>query len=896
MKEIIWHHLTIEKVLSSLKTKESGLIQEEAEIRLKKFGKNKLIERKAISGWRILINQVKSPLVYILLFADFISIYLFHWVDFAFISAVIIINTAIGFVQEKKANTALDKLKRLLVYKAKVLRDHQEIQINSTNLVPGDIVFIEAGDRVPADCRIISSLNLKTIEASLTGESNPSEKFIEKLDKGTVLAERQNMIYLGTTVSTGKATAVVCATGKHTELGKIALLIHKTEKDKTPLQIQLLNFSKILSAAFVSLAFLIVVIGLLQGRPLIVLQGSTEAGLLFTAVAVAVAAIPEGLLVAVTIILTIGMRVILKRGALVRKLIATETLGSTSIICTDKTGTLTEGKMHLMRISNEDEKIDITRSMPDNTHETTVLLLKSAVICNNAVITNPNDDIRKWKFIGDQTEAAILLAGVRFGLHKDDLEKQEKRIDEIPFDSSIKYMATLNKKSKTVQTVYLKGAPETVLNHSKFILHNKKITKLTDEKIKKIRARYELMSKKSLRVLGVAYKVYTKVDNIEDAVSDLVFIGLLGFKDPLRPETKNAYKLTKRAGIRTIMITGDHKFTAKAIAADMGMKVKEENIIDGSKLDNISDEELRKIIKNVDIFSRVTPKHKIRIVDAWQAKGAVVAMTGDGVNDAPALKSANIGIALNSGTDVAKETADMILVDNNFQTIVAAVKQGRIIFENIQKVVLYLLADSFSEIILIVGALLLFMPLPILPAQILWINLVNDSFIALALTAEKGESGIMRDKPRKINMPVLNAELKTMIFLIGIIVNIALFILYFILLRENLNIDYIRTVIFTVLALDSLFYSFSCRSLRHSLFTKGFFSNKYLVGAFFLGLFLQILAIYEPHLQRLFRTVPLGIADWILVVFFSIFGILAIEFTKHHFIIKRKLNLKQRQI
>ena len=893
MEKTLWHTLPITKILTKLKTDKLGLKTEKVRQRLKKIGYNKLPEEKKLPGIIILLNQFKSPLVYVLLGAALISFFLQDFVDMAIILVAVFINTILGFYQENKANKAVTYLRKLIDLKAKVLRDGNEIEISAKNLVPGDIIFLSAGNKIPADARLLTIDNFQAVEAALTGESIPSEKNLKILDRGVPLADRENMVYSGTIVSRGKAMAVVCETGIHTELGQITKLVQETKEEETPLQYQLRSFSKTLTYIVIAACFLIVVIGKLQGRVIFGFGEAAREGMLNTAAAIAVAAIPEGLLVSVTAILAIGMQAILRRKALVRRLIAAETLGSVSIICTDKTGTLTEGKMQVARIITMGEEVTMQQSLQyqdSGRLKDQDLILKISLLCNNVVIENPDEKLEEWKILGDPTETALLLGATQAGIPYQQIKKQQPRIAEIPFDSELKHMATLNRLDKKRNVIYVKGAPEKILNMSSQIRINGKKEKLTKGKIDSLKTKYEKLTGQGLRLLAFSYKQIEaeKKTNLKDGLQDLIFIGFIALKDPLRPEAKETFKLTEQAGIRPIIVTGDHKLTAKAVVSELGLKVEEKNILEGEQLDKMSDEELLKKVREVDIYARVEPKHKLRIITAWQEKGEVVAMTGDGVNDAPAIKAADIGIALGSGTDVAKETSDIILLDNNFKTIVAAVERGRIIFDNIKKVILYLLSDSFSEMILIIGALLFALPLPILPAQIIWINLIADGFPNLALTFEPGEKEIMKDRPRKKGTKILDKEMKTLIFIIGIFTDLVLLALFIFLLKLNYyDLHHIRTFIFAALGIDSLLYVFSCRSLRHSVLTKNPFSNKYLVVAVIIGFTLMILAIQEPHLQKIFDTETLTLTDWLLVAALAILQVAGIELTKHHFIVKR---------
>lgn len=892
----IWHSMTVETVMSELKAHTHGLDEKEVKERMQKFGENRLPEAKEKSKILIFLNQFRNPLIYILLIATIVSVYLREFSDMAIIMIAVVMNTIIGYIEEAKADDALGKIKKLIKQNVRVLRKYEdgekEVEIETKELVCGDIIFLASGDRVPADCRILEENELKMNEASLTGESMPVDKNNDKLDKGTNLAERINMAYMGTTVMNGNGKAVICETGIHTELGKIALLVAETEDEKTPLQIQIARFSKILSVIVLFLCAFIFALGLIKGiMPL---------EIFLTAVAIAVAAIPEGLVVSVTIILALGMQRILKKNALVKRLVAAETLGSASIICMDKTGTLTEGNMIVSHVIIESKDRSYDHSSGKHFKDVILkssnvgLALEIGMICNDVVVENPTDELHNWILHGDPTEKALYSAAAQAGYSKEILEKEFPKIKEIPFDEEKKYMATINKKGNGL-VAYVKGAPEVIIDMCAEIDFDGKIMKMTPAKNKSLKEQYEELTKKGLRVLAVGYKKFDNISPIffnsddkgeskELDIEDIVFVGFIGLKDPLRKDAKETITACLAAGIRPIVITGDHKLTARAIMNEVGLEVDLDNILEGDELDKMSDDELKKILKKITVYARVSPRHKLRIIDAWQAAGEVVAMIGDGVNDAPAIKSADIGIALGSGTDVAHETADIILLDDSFKTIVDIIKEGRVIFDNIRKVILYLLSDSFSEMVLIMGSLLLGLPLPVIPAQILWINLITDGFAGVAMTVEPGEEEVEKEKPRPKNEPLLNLEIKTLIFIISVVTAIILFFVYVYLLKTNMDLQYLRTLIFVLLGTDSLVYVFSCKSLRKPIWKINFFSNKLLLLAISFGFIMQFASVYLAPLQKLLRTIPLSFKDWLIVLIFGIINIVVIEIGKSFFI------------
>ncbi|MCK5413168.1 MAG: cation-transporting P-type ATPase [Candidatus Pacebacteria bacterium] len=895
-----WHNLSIKDVLEKLKSSHEGLASDKAERRLKKYGKNALPTKKKFTALVIFLNQFKSPLVYILLVAALISFVLGEMIDAGVILFAVFLNTIVGFIQESKAENSLAKLKEMVQHKSYVIRDGIEKEIDSEDIVIGDIIVLRAGDRIPADGRIIESHEFDVDESSLTGESVPVSKVSKIQDKQGFEQSKDNMAYMGTAISRGRGVIVVTSTGVETKFGKIAQLLKETENEDTPLQKQLTVFSKL----FGVLTFLIVVsilaIGLFRGVPF--------EEIFIIAVAVAVAAIPEGLLVAVTVVLAIGMQRILKKGSLVRKLVAAETLGSTTVICTDKTGTLTEGKMQVDHIVTMSSVFSLTNNTKDKVIEEEkhklahMVAIKIGIICNNAIVENPEETFEKWKIHGDYTEKALLYSGLNIGFDTQKIRSDYRRIGEIPFNSERKFMATLNKSDSDNYEIYVKGAPEEIINRSRYVLIEGKKKKMTEENLKFLKKNQEDLSKKGLRVLGVAFKnvedenISEKFieENDDELVNDLIFVGLIAIKDPIRMEAKKTIELARDAGVGIVMITGDNRLTAKTIANELGMRVDDNNILDGHILDQMNTKDFNNIVGKIKVYARVSPHHKSRIIDALQNKGEVVAMTGDGVNDAPALKSADIGIALGSGTEVAKGTADIILLDNNLKTIITAVEQGRVIYENIRKVIVYLISDSFSEVIVIVGALILLplvdneVLLPLTAVQILWINLVTDGLPNSALTLEPKEDNIMKEPPRKTNEPLMNSEIKTLIAAISIssgVLSLAVFWYVF-----NVTGDFARanTITFSILAIDSLIYVFSVRSLRHSIFQKNIFSNKYLIGTVVVSFAFQMFAIYHPFFQNILKTVPLNTADWSLMIFVFVVELVIIEIIKYLYIVKNK--------
>jgi Ca2+-transporting ATPase len=892
MKNENWHNLSTKEVLRILKSSRSGLSAEEAERRIKRYGRNELPEKERFTQLDIFLNQFKSPLVYVLLIAALITFLLENLIDTGVILVAVFINTVVGFIQETKAEQSLKKIKQMIEHEACVMRDGIEKELNTKDIAPGDIVILRAGDKIPADGRILEARELDIDESSLTGESIPVNKVVKVVDQKEASQSKKNMAYMGTSVVKGGGLMAVTSTGSDTKFGRIALLLKQTEREKTPLQLKLTKFSKFFSIFIFFIGVAIFLIGLWRGI-------KTEE-IFITSVAIAVAAIPEGLLVAVTVILAIGMQRILKEGSLVRKLIAAETLGSTTVICTDKTGTLTRGEMQVDHIVTLSSVFSLagngkSKTIKEGKRELDhITAIKIGMICNNAVIENPDDELENWKIHGDYTERALLQSGISVGFNPQKIKKGFIRIGEISFSSERKFMATLNKLNSRNCEIYVKGAPEEIISRSRYVLTEGVKRQMTEKDLKFLKKKQEDLSRKGLRVLGVAFKSGAvdlsddfKEENSDEIINELVFVGLIALKDPLRPEARSTVKLAGDAGIRTIMITGDNRLTAKTIANELGMKVEDGNILEGEQLDQMGTRDFSRIVKKIKVYARVSPHHKSRIVDAWQSKGEVVAMTGDGVNDSPALKSADIGVALGSGTEVAKETADIILLDNNFKTIITAVEQGRVIYENIRKVILYLVSDSFSEVIVIGGSLLLAIPIPLAAAQILWINLVTDGLPNVALTLEPKEKNIMQEPPRRKNEPLLNFEIKILIAAISIASGVlALAVFWYV---YNVTGEFARasTIAFSILAIDSLIYVFSIRSLRHSILRKDIFSNKYLILAVIASFAFQLAAIYHPFLQSILRTVSLDLADWSLIVFVCALELVLIEVIKYVFLLKK---------
>lgn len=864
-----------------------GLKEDEVKKRQEKFGFNKLPKKRDLTKITVWFSQFKNSLIIILLVAGLVSLFLGQIIEAYVIFAAVFLNVVIGFVQENKAKQTLAKLKQLVVLEVKVKRDNLIKVIPAVELLPGDLMIFEAGDKLAVDARLISSIELEINEAILTGESHSAVKQVSVLPKGTVLAERINMVYSGTAILRGKGTAIVVATGLKTQLGIIAGLLAEIKEEPTPLQKKLKVFSANLGMVILFLSAGILIMGLLAGKDFLTM--------FTTAVAVAVSAIPEGLVVAITVILALGMKAILKKQALVRKLVAAETLGSTTVICTDKTGTITEGEMRVTDTITNSHQLDLINhghQIKEQGLAEQRLLIELAMICNDAVIQNENSSLADWQIFGSATERALILAGEQIGIQKGQLEKEHARLDEVPFEAIRRFMVTLNKHNHRQNILIVKGAPEIILSAAEFFQQGEKEMKIYSDKRQELIKKYQDLSSRGLRVLAVGYRLLPEeikiINQREQYLSGLVLVGFLGIKDPLRIGVKDALQQVRAAGIKSVIMTGDNLITARTIAGELGLDKGDGSVLEGSALVLLDDAELARRLNNINVFARVTPADKVRIIKAWQTKGEVVAMTGDGVNDAPALSAADLGIALGSGSEIAKEAADLVLLNNGYQTIVAAVLQGRVIYDNIKKLILYLLSDSFSEVILIFAGLIFGLPLPLLPAQILWINLVADGLPTMALTLEPGEKELISELPQAKNKPLLDLESRWLIIIISLVTAASALIIFYYFWQVAGNLALAQTMAFTVLAVDSLLYVFSCRSLRHSIFRVNFFSNPYLFLSVVFGLMLQFIAIYNPFFQKILQTVPLGWPEWSLVLGVSISVIVIIEIIKRIFIARKR--------
>ncbi len=854
----MWYKKSKNEILKELDVDEkNGLSSNEALRRLEKYGKNKLVTKKKKTLFKQFLSQLKDVMIYILIIAAIISAFLGEISDALIILLVIVINAVIGVVQESKAEKALDSLKELSTPKALVKRDGSLKEILSEDIVPGDIVIIDAGRYIPGDLRLIDTANLKIEESAFTGESVPSEKDASFLpDKEIPIGDQNNMAFMSTLATYGRGVGVVVGTGMNTEIGKIAKMIEQEENDETPLQKKLSELGKILGFLAVGICILIFIISFFQGRDLL--------EMFLTSISLAVAAIPEGLPAIVAIVLALGVQRMVKKNAIIRKLPAVETLGSVSIICSDKTGTLTQNKMTVTTVYTNDSYIKESEfNLNENESK---LLVDCMVLCNDATYSEKNQT-------GDPTEIALLESSFKLNILKEKREKDFKRIDEIPFDSDRKLMTTVNLVDNNKARVFTKGALDSILSICNKISINGKLLDFTKEYKAKVLENSNIMSDKSLRVLAFAYKDISKENIVLDSLEkDLIFIGMVGMIDPPRLEVKDSIKLCKSAGITPVMITGDHKNTAFAIANELGIAENISQAITGHEIDKFKEEEFNEKIINYRVFARVSPEHKVKIVKAFKSHGNIVSMTGDGVNDAPSLKAADIGVAMGiTGTDVSKGASDMILTDDNFSTIVSAVEEGRKIYLNIKKSIVFLLSCNLGEILTLFTAILLNWNSPLQPIHILWVNLITDSFPALALGVDKTKEDVMNNPPRNPKESIFVKSDKVQLIINGVLIGgITLFAFK---LGERLYADsliHAQTMAFVVLSVSQLFLSLSLRSNTKSAFSLGLFSNKYLVYSILLGIFLQVIIISISFIANIFKVTPLLLYDWIVVILVSL--------------------------
>jgi len=875
----MWFTKSNEEVLKEVNVDSlQGLSEEEAKLRLVKYGPNKLIGKRKKSIFRMFIAQLQDWLIYILLVAVFITLFLGEYVDATIIILVIIINAVLGVIQEVKAGKAIEALQKMSFPKALVRRDGEIKDVDSWKIVPGDILVLDAGRFIAADIRLIESANLQIEESALTGESVPSEKDSSLLhpDPKTPLGDRANSAFMSTHVTNGRGIGVVVETGMNTEVGKIANIINTEEKSKTPLEIRLDQLGKTLGEFAIGICVIIFVIAILQCRNI--------AEMFLMSVSLAVAAIPEGLAAIVAVVLSIGVTSMSKKNAIIKKLPAVETLGSVNMICSDKTGTLTQNKMTVTTYFNLEGEIAVERGKINTSTEDVKLLVKAMVLCSDATYKNGHGT-------GDPTEIALLLLGDDLGIDRKIVNTENKRVGEYSFDSDRKLMSTLNEENGKL-TVYTKGAIGNLIKISTHILERGKVVPITDEHKLLYHNATESMSNNALRTLGVAYKLVNSVIAASEMEKDLVFAGLVGMIDPPRSEVKESILKAKLAGITTIMITGDHKNTAFAIASELGIAESIDQAISGQDIDEFTKDEFAERIAMYRVFARVSPEHKVQIVYALKSHGNIVSMTGDGVNDAPSLNAADIGVAMGiTGTDVAKGAADMILTDDNFATIVSAIEQGRNIYNNIKKSVIFLITCNIGEVLTMFVSLLIGWEAPLIATQLLWINLITDSFPAVALGMDPGNPDVMKEKPRNSKESFFSNGAALHIIPGGILIGgLTILAFWFGYYEHGYNpfdhsvpantIEYARTMAFMVLVMCQLFYSLAVRSSSKSIFQIGLFSNKYLTGAIVLGILLQLIVVGIPVMQSAFHLQMLDLRGWIIAISLGLVPLLVNEFFK----------------
>ncbi|AKB69483.1 calcium-transporting P-type ATPase, PMR1-type [Methanosarcina mazei] len=878
----MYHDEAADAVLKTLDTSETGLSSGEAENRLKKYGKNELKEEEKTSAVKLFLSQFKSFLILILIVAALVSAFLGELVDALVILFTVFLAGVLGFVQEYRAEESIKLLKSLTSPEALVVRNGKEVKVLSSLLVPGDILILQAGDRIPADARLLEAQSLKIDESSLTGESVPVEKSIKILLPETPQPDRKNMAYTGTSVTYGRGKAVITATGMSTAFGKLAGLLGEIERERTPLQEKLDQFGRWLGAATLIVVAFVAVLG--------IFKGFDPFEMFLWGVALAVAAIPEALPAVVTVGLALGVRRMVKRHALVRKLPSVETLGSTNIICTDKTGTLTQNKMTVEKVYVNRTMLSVTGNgyepvgdffkdgQPVSEDIHLHKLLVTGALCNDAGLV---EEEGIGDIIGDPTEGALVVAAAKKGIWRPDLELGHRRIGEVPFSSERKMMTTLNASEEGLYA-YSKGAPEVILGCCTKIFHGGQEKELTPEIRKEILDTVNEMANQTLRVMGFAYRQVPENIVPENAEREMVFAGLMGMRDPPREEVKVAIATCTDAGIRTVMITGDHKTTAFAIAREIGIYREGDLVLTGTELDALGDKEFEDMVEKVSVYARVYPEHKLKVVNALKKKGYIVAMTGDGVNDAPALKAADMGIAMGiTGTEVSKEASSMILTDDNFASIVSAVEEGRNILKNIKNFIAYGLTCHIGVVLIVLVGVLAWQILPVIAVQILWINLITDGLPPMALSLEAPDRGLMKQKPRKSTEGLVSRRMLIASLGLGALIAVQSLGVLSWALEEGMPLPKIQTLIFTLVVISLMFNAFNWRSDRLSVFSLGIFTNRPLIYAVLSTVLLQLAAIYVPVLQTAFRTVPLSLSDWGMIIPLASTTLIVMEVAKY---------------
>jgi P-type Ca2+ transporter type 2C len=911
MEEKKWFNMGKEEAIESLGSSPDGLTSEEARNRLGKYGYNEIREEKKISPWGLLAEQFKSVLIIILLVAVALSVIIgiINFVpgagmpeeitDAIVIFVIVIACVLLGFVQEYRSEKAMAALKKMAALSATIIRNGDDVEVSAREIVPGDVVLLTTGDRIPADLRLIEAVNLRTEEAPLTGESTPVEKTIHPIPGDEVpIGDRKNLAYGGTTIAYGRGKGVVIATGMQTEFGKIATMLQDVEEEQTPLEKSLARTGKWLGIASIGIVAIVVALGIFRGNSLM--------EMFIWGVSLAVAAVPEALPAVVVISLSMGVQRMVKRHALIRRLAAVETLGCTTVICSDKTGTLTQDEMTVRQLFSDGRMISVSGAGYQPEGQFTIdskpieaskdlslqTLLRIGVLCNDTHLVRENNT---WDIKGDPTEGALIVAAHKTGMLEEEANLKYPRVDEIPFSSETKRMTTMHKTPEGI-VAYSKGAPEIILDSCSHILKGGNEVSLNEKEKTAVIDASRQMADRALRVLGLSYRRMPSVPaRKEDSETGMVFAGLAGMIDPPRPEAKEAIGLCHKAGIKCVMITGDHKITAMAVARELGL-LRNGVAVTGAELDKMNDKEFENKVEEIEVYARVSPSHKLKVIEAFGKKGEVVAMTGDGVNDAPALKKADIGIAMGiSGTDVSKEAAAMVLTDDNFASIVSAVEEGRGIFQNIKKYLIYLLSANVGEVLIMFIAGLVGMPLPLVAIHLLWVNLTTDGFPALALAVDPHDPDIMEQPPRDPKSSIFSRQMLITIVTIGIVMAATILPMFIWKLTseggswqnsQNPLLPEAQTMVLGTLVLFELFLTFACRSEVHSIFKLGFGTNKWLIGADALSLGLLLVVMEIPVLEGPFHLVPLTIEDWLVMAPISISGFVVVEIIK--FIYRRR--------
>ncbi len=862
----MWHDRELTDVIAELGADPgAGISAAEAAARLKRFGPNLLPRGKKSAWWRFLLEQFASPLVYILLIAAGLTAFLREWIDTIVIMLAVAVNVGVGFWQEFHSQNILEKLRRVVPLSARVLRGGKEYEVSAAELVPGDSIVVKSGMRIPADARVAEAHNLKADEAILTGESVPVTKLPGTVGADAAVGDRTNMVHMGTVVERGEGTAVVVATGAATEVGKIALLTEKAGEGQTPLQERIGKLGRTLAVLFSIAAAIIFIIGLIEGHSL--------KEMFTTAIAVAVAAIPEGLPAAIAIVLAVSAQRIMRNKGVTKRLVAAETLGSASVICTDKTGTLTEGSMKVERIITDGDLSRVRRIL---------------AFANEALVETADGGVHVRGEVTDRAKMqAFLDAGGSYAAALDEMPRRAM----IPFNPAYQYLASFHEE-RGQTTVFVSGSPEALLRRSGRIAKKNGAVPLDDGERRALTELYEGLAREGYRMIALAEAPVREeiggVDVEDEAVrerlvADLTFAGFAALRDPIRTDVRASIAAAREAGITVIMLTGDHRLTAVAIGRELGFTADDGAVSDGAALDAMNNDELRERAPQLSIVARINPAHKLRIIQALQAHNLVVAMTGDGVNDAPALKAADIGIALGSGSDIAKEASDLILLDDGFSTIVAAIREGRIAFDNIRKVTVFLLVSSFTELLVVLSSLIFRTPLPITAVQILWTNLVEDTLPNIALSFEPGEGGVMRRPPIRRGEPILNPAAKAIIavgiFTDLVLVGLFLGLYYF----SSFSFEHIRTFMFAGIGLHFAVYAYAVKSWRSPIYKTNLADNPYLLAATAIGICLMLAALYVPVLNEVLETVPLGVRDWGILALLGILKLAGVELIKRRF-------------